>query len=64
MIDHRIVMLERERDPQQRDAPFNDKFYELDNLKRRKLDLEFQLEELEGQIDELRLELERNGFVV
>lgn len=64
MIDHKIVMLERERDPQQRDAPFIDKFYDLADLKRRKLDLEFQLEELEGQIDELRLELERNGFVV
>ena len=64
MIDHRIVTLEREHDPQQREAPYNESIYRYYELERQKISLESRLEDVNTEMEEIKYELEGAGFVL
>ena len=64
MIDHMIVMLEREHDAQQREAPYNDSIYRYYELERQKISLESRLEDINTEMEEIKYELEGAGFVL
>lgn len=63
-IENGMIVGAAAHDPQQKDAPFNDLIYRLKELREKRMHLESELEEVDGFIDEIKEELERNGFWV
>lgn len=64
MIENGMIVGQREHDPQQREAPYNESIYRYYELERQKISLESRLEDVTTEMEEIKYELEGAGFLL
>lgn len=64
MIENGMIVGQREHDPQQREAPYNEFIYRYYELERQKISLLSRLEDVNTEMEEIKCELEGEGFVL